>query len=285
MNRMKKCFIIAPLDVNLEEIKFLLLNKYNVKSYDAADIDIFTNVINELRNKILESDFVLAVLFGERLPNIYFELGLAIGNDKPIFLITDDHYKIPNLLSDITYVYTDYLNIEKIDFVFSVFYKKSIKERKKPPIYRKTLENIDLPENMIGQIKGFEFELKVKKILELDSSLTIIQQHVADPFDFAIWSDNFVNYFSNPIIVEIKSNPKKHILIRTFEKMQKYLIRRNLDLGIIIYEGKKLEFHEKSIFPFIFVFHISEIEIQLDKRKPFSRLIVDKRNNQIHRGY
>ena len=37
MNVMKKCFIIAPLDVNLEEIKFHLLNKYNLN----FDVDLF----------------------------------------------------------------------------------------------------------------------------------------------------------------------------------------------------------------------------------------------------
>lgn len=57
--------------------------------------------------------------------------------------------------------------------------------------------------------------------------------------------------------------------------MQKYLLKRNLNLGIITYEG--LDFERKSKFPFIFVF-------QLDKKKPFSRLIVDKRNKIIHGG-
>lgn len=281
---MKKCFIIAPLDVNLKEIKFHLLNKYNVKSYDTSDIDIFTDATNELRAKIMDSEFVLAILFGDRLANIYLELGLAVGNNKPIFLITDNYSKIPDSLSDITYVFTDYLNIKKIDFVFSVFYKKSIKERKKTHIYRKIPENIDISENLIKQIKGYEFELKVKRILELDSTLTVIQQHAAGPFDLVIWSDIFINYFSNPIIVEIKRNPNKRTLNIIFERMRKYLHKRNLNLGIIIYEGKKLDFREKSLLPFIFVFHISEIENQLDKKKTFSRLIVEKRNKIIHGG-
>lgn len=284
MNVMKKCFIIAPFDVNLKDIKFHLLSKYNVKSYDTSDIDIFTNAINELKNKIVESDFVLAILFGDGLSNIYFELGLTIGIDKPIFLITDKYSKIPDLLSDLTYVYADNLDIEKIDFVLSVFIKKSIKEKKKERIFRKLPENIEIPGYLIKAIKGYEFELKVKKILELDSTLTVVKQRETDPFDLVIWSDTFVNYFSNPIMVEIKRNPRKHTLIKTSERMQKYLIKMNLNLGIIIYKGKKLDFEEKSILPFIFVFHINEIENQLDEKKPFSRLIVEKRNKIMHGG-
>ena len=280
----KECFIIAPFNVNLKKIKSHLLNKYNIKSYDTSDIEIFTNVINELKNKIYDCDFVIIILFGDNLSNIYFELGLTIGIDKPIFLITDNFLKIPDILSDITYVNTDNLDIEKIDFVFSVFYKKSIKERKKSHAYKKIPENIEIPGSLIKAIKGYEFEEKIIKILELDSTLTVIKQPETEFFDLVIWSDIFINYFSNPIFVEIKRNPNKHTLIKTSERMRKYLTKRNLNLGIIIYEGRKLDFEEKSMLPFIFVFHINDIENQLDEKKPFSRLIVDKRNKILHGG-
>ena len=122
MNFRKKCFIIAPFYVNLKKIKSYLLNEYNVLSFDTSDLEIFTNVLYEFKNQIKDCDFVIGILFGGNLTNIYFELGLTIGFGKPIFLITDSYLKISAILGDITYVNTDNIDIQKIDFIFSVIY-------------------------------------------------------------------------------------------------------------------------------------------------------------------
>jgi len=55
----------------------------------------------QVTSLVERSDFVAALLEGEPSPNLYFELGIAMGERKPLLLFNDSS-KVPSLMSSAT---------------------------------------------------------------------------------------------------------------------------------------------------------------------------------------
>ena len=281
----KKCFIISPINIDLKELQDFFLMDYNIKSFDFRNINAFSNLIEDLKKKIDKVDFVCAILLGKKSPNVYFELGVAVTLQKPIFLIIDNILNIPFSLKNLTYVYVNSLEIDKIEYIFSIFFKKFLKKKRKIGFQKIEPEFIDRSKSAINSIKGYRFENKVKSIIELDQTITVIQEApMGSLIDLMIWSESLINFFTNPIPIELKVNINDNKLKITRNQMKEYLLKRNLNLGVIIYGGKEFVIRENPEFPLIFVFHIIEIERGLELKIPFSKLLIERRNKIVHGG-
>lgn len=128
MNSNKTCFVIAPININLDPLKEYLKSEFNITIEDITNISSYLNIANEIIKKIKKSDFIFAILNGDKLNNVYIEIGIAIGSAKPLFLITDDTSKIPEPLKNKVYAFTESLDINKINYPFRAFYEKIIKK-------------------------------------------------------------------------------------------------------------------------------------------------------------
>ena len=120
----KTCFVIAPITINLDPLKTYLENEFNITIEDISNISSYLNITDEIIKKIKNTDFICAILFGEKLNNVYLEIGIALGIKKPLFLITDDVSKIPDQLKNRVYAFSESLEIDKIKYPFKAFYEK-----------------------------------------------------------------------------------------------------------------------------------------------------------------
>lgn len=286
MNSNKTCFVIAPININLDPLKEYLKSEFNITIEDITNISSYLNIANEIIKKIKKSDFIFAILNGDKLNNVYIEIGIAIGSAKPLFLITDDTSKIPEPLKNKVYAFTESLDINKINYPFRAFYEKIIKKKsKKPQQGDKKKVSSDL---VLIHKSELDLAQRIKEIFSSDPNISIEAMEDMENkevrYDFSIWSDKLSESFGNPILIELKIANSKKTLENAINQLKSYLIHYNLNLGLIIYSGKKYEIKMDYEKPLIFIFEINELEKDLLQNKSITDLIIQKRNKMIHSG-
>ncbi len=284
----KTCFVIAPININLDTLKEYFKNDFNISIEDITNVSSYLNIANEIIKKIKASDFVCAILIGDKLENVYIEIGITIGNDKPLFIITDNTSKIPEQLKNKVYAFSDSLDIEKIKYPFKVFYKKIIEKQSKKS---QQGDRKEISSDLVLFYKS-ELELthRIEQIFSTDPNISIeAMDNRIDKearYDFTVWSDKLSESFGNPIIIELKITNSKKTLLKTINQLKNYLIRYSLNLGLIIYSGRKHEIKLDFEAPLIFIFEINELEKALNQNKSITDLIIKKRNEMVHsRGF
>ncbi|GAH50861.1 unnamed protein product, partial [marine sediment metagenome] len=200
LNLNKFCFVIAPININLDPLKEYFRNDFNITIEDITNISSYLNIANEIIKKIKASDFVCAILIGDKLDNVYIEIGITIGNDKPLFLITDNTSKIPEQLKNRVYAFSDSLDIDKIKYPFKAFYQKIIEKQSKKYQHgdRKELSS-DL---VLVHKSGLDLAHRIEKIFSNDPNISIeAMDGIFDKeirYDFSVWSDKLSESFGNP---------------------------------------------------------------------------------------
>ncbi len=104
-NRLK-CYISAPASFDLTIIETVLSN-LNIDHHTFYDLSVGTTFSDLIFRKIRESDFVIAILTSEN-ENVLFELGVADGIQKPLFILIDKEYKVPFFLERKNYFQTNF---------------------------------------------------------------------------------------------------------------------------------------------------------------------------------
>src|SRR3954468_20542991 len=108
---MRKCtiFVSIPSDSFFRDMYYKA-----IKPIAAGTMDVFSffdrppfgDFSKEINIHIAYSNIVLAVASGSN-PNVLYELGLAVGNGKPILPITDDPEHLPAMIRHIGSVIYD----------------------------------------------------------------------------------------------------------------------------------------------------------------------------------
>jgi len=286
INLNKTCFVIAPININLDPLKEYLENDFNITIEDITDISSYLNIANEIIKKIKASDFVCAILIGDKLGDVYIEIGITIGNEKPLFLITDNTSKIPEQLKNRVYAFSDPLDINKIKYPFKAFYEKIIK---KPSKKSQQGNKKEISSDLVLAYKNeLDLAQRIKQIFSSDPNISIEtmegMKKYETGYDFSVWSDKLSESFGNPILIELKVINSKETLRYTVNQLKDYLIHNNLNLGLIIYSGKKYEIKIDFDTPLIFIFEIHELEKNVLQNKSITDLIIQRRNKMIHSG-
>ncbi|MDQ2695180.1 MAG: nucleoside 2-deoxyribosyltransferase [Pseudomonadota bacterium] len=89
----KYCFVAMPFRPELNFF-FLYLQRYLEDKYglrvERGDADVLTKpLMDKIREQILKADLVIGDVTGNN-PNVFYELGLAHANGKPILFMTQD---------------------------------------------------------------------------------------------------------------------------------------------------------------------------------------------------
>ena len=130
-----QCFIISKFSLNdskiREIIKEKLIENYSIKTWDgySQPIEYGTNLFDDIEKRMKDSDFIVAVISDES-PYVLFELGLAFGLGKPVFIIlTGDKKLIP---SDIPFTYVKYKpdDLDSFKFSFETFIESILSKKK-----------------------------------------------------------------------------------------------------------------------------------------------------------
>lgn len=294
MNKKKifrNCFVISPLNVNLKPLREVLEAR-SIKVKDAFHIPTSKLSISmAIEKEIRDSDFVCAIISSNSSPHIFFEIGLAKGAEKPIFIIFENENEIPLDLKNIAYVKTSSKDKEAIAFSLdqfldkykkipkSAYYRKNERKTKKP-LDSFFMQNLDL----ISQHREIEMFL-VDLFENLEDVRIVTKETYSDnQIDMVLWVDKLESNLKNPVLIEVKvGNLSKNKLKNAEDQLIKYLKNANASTGLLIYldrENRHFKPSESKI-PLIIWLEFHDL-VQWLYELSLADIIVKERNKMAH---
>ena len=294
---LRTCFVTAPSGVKLDTLIEVLQSR-NIRVLAPFNLLVIGQPLSaQLQDVISRVDLIIGVLTNiEVSSNVLFELGFAHGTGKKIILISPPSpTHIPFDLREFLVIRAELDNREAIDFaldqILSAPKIMPHREFKADTTHKlldstvdgmlKRLESITRK----GSLKGIELEELVKDLLEITGVEVIAESNPKDVrVDFAVWSDAWESYVSNPLLVEVKAHINSYESARqVFERLQYYLNGSNARWALLIHHNdqKKIEEIREYIPPNILVMSIEHLLERL-RESSFPQIIRDLRNRRIH---
>ena len=229
-----KCYIARTFDTDqaILEIVFKALDDLNIKRHDGYDsIPVSNSIKDNIIKSISSADFIIAVVLKQSF-NVIFELGVAVGIKKPIFLIMGEDVQTPYNISSFTTIRTNKNLSENLTLPLRQFIE-SIKKEKKENIEHKIISGSPksiLPNGIFLELNklrengtGRDFELFVKQFFDRISNqfTTSSGLHIKDNgYDYALWIDDLEGILINPILFEFKfGNINNQVIENTISKL------------------------------------------------------------------
>jgi hypothetical protein len=292
-----RCFLSYSFRTDISVIKRILTenNVYYVSPVDSLEYG--DNMVTTIRRQIQDSDFIVAVL--DDSTNVSFELGMAIGVKKPIFiLLPTNNESLPVYVAEQTYTIAEPTDYEKINYSFQFFLDNLSKryqkvERKTQRISRKTIKGKIISNDLADSLKNRQissaqnFEESIGELFKtLNIDVLAENKYKATDFraDFSLWIDELNSVVGNPIIVEAKFNRNRNSLRDAVEQLSSYLKKYNSKTGLIIYNNPTNESFVELFSYSPLVLSISFQDL-LDKltSESLPEIILKLRNQVIHK--
>jgi hypothetical protein len=285
---LEKCFISASKGVNVSPL-MKLLEEYGVQISSSMNTNL-KNICFAVDDEISECSFICAIISKNTSSNVIFEIGLARGAKKPLFLIVESEEDLPSCLRDIIYIRAAANDIEKIRYPLEMFLNNYQPAR----VYQnviKTSYKLDgfFAENMLKNLDELKTAAEIESLVanlfkNLNDVITVAKFEPNTQADMSLWIDELENKIGNPILVEIKSGHLSYErLLSTENQMREYGRRADSPLGILIYydrSGKKFR-HLEAGYPLIIWLELRDLILELSKRS-LAQIIIGERNKIVH---
>jgi hypothetical protein len=302
VTQLQSCFIAASLGADSAALRALLAER-RVQVRDALSLPSGQgSIVSTIEEAIRQADFVCAVLPPQPSPNVLFEIGLAYGARKPLFLIVEPGAELPADLRDLFYVRAAPSDAAAIGFNLDLFLRYS------------TLRNGDVPQAN-GENPGhgspaqsttfratFRAKLEVARHADTTAAAFMLEELVAELFrqaqvvtaqeerhqgrgaDLAIWLDGIESTIGNPVLVKVKAGTLSEATLRAEEsRLRGYISGTNARAGMLVYldrEGRRFPASEAS-WPLVIRLDARDLaEIAAEDR--IVRLLVTERNKAAH---
>ncbi len=265
-----KCFISREYNVSSEILNSIqeVLDELNIQYGDKFPIQNGMLISQAIYTAICEADIVIGIIT-KNVSNVLFELGLAIGLEKEVFLLVDDSDYIPSDLHGRLYIKIN-KNLKenlalplsflvgkkrkKVYVDYTKFYLSGMKDVNTSISENKYIEKL---EEIKKNGNGFQFENLVSELFgEIKEQYATINFRPAskdEGYDFAVWVDELDERIINPIKFELKlGNISKEQLNNCVSQVATKV--KNQELVLILYCNKNNETIEyQSMFPNIVV--------------------------------
>ncbi len=290
------CFISYNTEVEKslgDRVREILLRN-NVSPIDIFDISPGDNITTVIEDKIKKSDMFLAVITNVS-PNVFYEIGIAKGLNKPIFIVFSKELNIyPSFLNEFLYVRANSSDYDNIDFAFKQFVKNQSKQKQKTNKDRKKhIDNelITLPESWeftLSDIRKNGTPVKLENYManllnSLKTTSRIIEQDKG--VDFALWLDDVDPILGNPILLEVKyGNITPETLNMGERQLQNYLLATKSKVGLLLYldkTGRRFPLGS-SLNPLVIRMDLENFLSEIDANKSVVKVILNKRNLMAH---
>jgi hypothetical protein len=255
------------------------------------------NLLTTIRRQMQDCDFIVAVL--DESTNVSFELGMAIGLKKPIFiLVPSKNEALPIYVSEQTYTIAEPSDYDKITYSFRLFLENLSKhhqksERKRTKFSRKPIKGKTISKDLVRSWvdtridTGKQFEDQIRELFKiLNIDVLAENKYKATDFqaDFSLWIDELNSFVGNPIIVEAKFNSNRNALRNSVEQLSSYLKKYNSKTGLLIYYSPSNEplIELSSNSPLVLSISFQKLLDELTT-KSLPEIILQLRNQVIHK--
>lgn len=202
------CLLIAPAKVDVTAVTKSLLDR----DLELVRVNSFMwDTTGGLRSAIRECNFVCVYSPGEWTQSMLFEIGVAAGLGKRIFMVVGETPAVPADLRAMSYVVADQWNPNVIEPHLDAFLS-TIPVRQSRRVSRKarTGPHLDFSHErrqlakLAGSLTPREMESFVERLFR-KASINVTTSPIQDfGADFALLSPAIKRQFKNPILVQVK---------------------------------------------------------------------------------
>lgn len=299
---LKSCFIVASIAVNIETLRSALANR-GIQVRDALSLPSGPgSILGAIESAIRGADFICAIIVPQMSPNVLFEIGLAYGARKPLFLIVDKGADLPANLKDIFYVRASPSDAKAIEFNLNHFLEHQARgvSRKYPEIFRDSQGGPYIPSSSLkGMLRatleslqrseGAEAALALESLvadLFAEASAVVAQEryHPDAGADMAVWLDDIESSLGNPLLVEVKSGRLSQRRLEQAElQLRRYLTQTNAQAGLLVYfdqAGQRFP-SSSSMWPLVVRFDVRDLA-DIISRGELVATLLKERNKAAH---
>ncbi|HEV3340613.1 MAG TPA: restriction endonuclease [Pirellulales bacterium] len=208
------CFLSAPYGQNIESV-LRVLGDSGVDVMRLDNLVPGAEIAESVRLAVQEADFFCAILpEGSSNANVLFELGIAAGLEKALFLIVEPGVDLPLDLRGLPYVRASLSDrnslASRIPPSLRTFLNGDREEERPPRVACEV--DLDAARSRISEILSLEagqragpFEAFVRDLLtEAGYVVSGVSSSKGTGTDLAVWIDDVESVLGNPVLVELK---------------------------------------------------------------------------------
>jgi hypothetical protein len=294
-SRTYNCFVVSPASVDLESL-LAILKRHNIHAIAPADFALGESWADLLKSTLESVDFVIAVLGGAKeSSNILFELGLAYGLGRRVFLIAPpDSSVVPFDLRSMFSLRVSLDNHEALDFAIEQFVaslSRSTIDAKVPGVLKAAQTLGDRADDFLSRLESEKdksaypyLENLVADVFEACGVNAISRSRHRDvEIDFALWSDELETFIGNPLVVELKSRLQGAADFDSAgQRLFRSLSAANAAWGLLLYrDGPESMKIAKHLPPNVIAIQLQKLISEL-RNTPFATIIHRLRNERVH---
>lgn len=289
------CFVSAPYGVNIEP----LIQVFGDSGIDVARLDNLVpgaEIPEFVRTAVDDADFFCAVLPEDtNSGNVLFELGIAAGLEKRLFLIVEPGVDLPLDLRRLPYVRASLSNAESLAARIPPALRTFVNGHRSD---HRTRENgnrlhLDFSRARLAEIlelaphdRGEQFERFVRDLFaQAGYEVSTISSTKAGRIDLAVWIDEIESVLGNPILVELRSIEEDSIAEEdTLKHLRDFLAAGAARCCLLVHlETSAVPSSRETApgWPLIFYFSADELAT-LAANGSLPKELIARRNRAVH---
>ena len=281
-----RCFISAKYGVELSTLQ-RVLDDVHVEWAWAQASPHGATVVETVFDAIKRADFVLGVLAdGDINANVMLEVGIAIGLEIPVLLLTTGKKPIPFDLASFRHFNTDLQDTKLLSwqldlFVRSIATQKSDKRRQ--VAFSGNLDRIhDQP---APKLFDSAFEQNIAVAIQRSGGRVTIPSRSGQMLtpDLLMWLPEVDSELFNPAAIEAKKTIGVQDLPSLQHRLGEFVRNSNMGCGLIVVNSVNLARNLGKIvpYPFIFIIGLGEFKSKLEQGE-LASWIRQERNRLAH---
>lgn len=206
----------------------------NIEPIDLMSGVIGGDLLSEISSSVRSADAVIAIL-STKTPNVFLELGLAIGSGVPVLIVAAPNDPLPSDISAIPYVELTGDNSRDAHTIANRLTSLHIRERKPLQNFESaeaTLRAANNDPNFLDSIKPQEFERLIAKLFEEKGFKVNQTKETRDSgFDFVLESPKH----DDVILVEAKKlSSQSKVSVETVRKLISTIPIVGATIGVLV---------------------------------------------------
>lgn len=293
--KLDSCYIAASLDADTSCLRSLLEHR-QVEWTDVAKATPGASVLDTIAREIERTTFVCSVVPNSKaIANALFELGMAFGKGKPLFIIVDPRVKLPRELGYAHLVRARPSDRDAISFHLDAFlghtnvhrhpHATRAPARKDEIIVQDILQNLMSLEPESAKQRGYQLESIVAEVFARAGAEVVNVSNDPHAYaDLSMWLDDLSSTLGNPILVEIKCGKLSHArLAQADDRLFRALHVTDAKAALLVYwdeDGKTFRRRRRDA-SLVFWFSLHDL-IQTVERGSLAQEIIERRNRAVH---
>ncbi len=258
-----------------------------------------SSVPRPIKDVILDADFICAVIPGGAIAsNVYFELGVAVGTDRPRLLIVEPKADLPVALREEPYARAALSNASALHFHLDAFLKHGGNRggeresgRREPDGEQDSafiafaLERLAAWEAEISPPQEHDLVQFLADVFEAAGYITstgptLIGHREIRP-DLAVWIDELQPTIGNPLLIEVTVQ-RTPISLNNVQQLQHMLSDCQSPLGLMVFwRPDTVHIREFWRQPMVVAMGAREL-VEAIGRGDFARTLLARRNAVVH---